>query len=102
MTTATPTRSTPDPAPLVGEMVHYRHGEHCWAAAIVDSQADERAQLFLVPLPPNFPMPSAPGTYVEHDGGRTEDTWHRLDECATASRPRRRRGRRRSNAAEDS
>jgi len=99
MATATPQPST-DAALLVGEMVHYRQREHCWAAAIVDSGPEESVQLFLLPLPPSFPMPAAPGTYVAHDGGRTEETWHRLTECPAAQRPKRRRGRRASNGDE--
>lgn len=95
MTTAAPQAST-DAALLVGEMVHYRRREHCWAAAIVDSGPKGSAQLYLLPLPPSFPMPAAPGTYVEHDGGRAEETWHRLDECAAVSRPKRRRRRRKT------
>lgn len=74
---------------LVGEMVHYRQDDHCWAAAIVDSGPNESVQLYLMPLPPSFPMPSAPGTYVAHDGQRREDTWHRLEECGAATRPER-------------
>jgi hypothetical protein len=99
MATATPTpttRSPTDAGLLVGEMVHYRQREHCWAAAIVDSGPGESAQLYLLPLPPSFPMPAAPGTFVEHDGARSEETWHRLDECAAASRPRRRHNRRKT------
>ncbi|HSK93695.1 MAG TPA: hypothetical protein VLA76_06520 [Candidatus Angelobacter sp.] len=77
-------------------MVHYRRGEHCWAAAIVDSGPDDSAQLYLLPLPPSFPMPAAPGTFVEHDATRAEETWHRLDECG-ARPPKRRRARRRAS-----
>lgn len=94
MTTAPTTHSTADAGLLVGEMVHYRHRDHCWAAAIVDSGPGESAQLYVLPLPPSFPMPAAPGTYVEHDRGWTEETWHRLDECDAVSRPKRRRSRR--------
>ena len=94
MATATP-HATADAALLVGEMVHYRQREHCWAAAIVDSGPGESVQLYLLPLPPSFPMPAAPGTFVDHDGRRTEETWHRLEECASVERPKRRRSRRR-------
>ncbi|HVM24607.1 MAG TPA: hypothetical protein VM253_04350 [Candidatus Limnocylindrales bacterium] len=104
MATAPPTTTRPEPtadaALLVGEMVHYRHRDHCWAAAIVDSGPEQSAQLYLLPLPPSFPMPAAPGTFVNHDDGRGEDTWHRLDECAAATRPRRRRTRRKTNGAD--
>jgi len=101
-TTPPPTTSHPtvDAGLLVGEMVHYRQRDHCWAAAIVDSGPDETAQLYLFPLPPSFPMPAAPGTFVGHDGSRTDETWHRLDECVAAHRPKRRRGRRRSKGPE--
>lgn len=95
MATASP-RPSADPALLVGEMVHYRQRDHCWAAAIVDSGPRETAQLYLLPLPPSFPMPSAPGTFVAHDDGRGEDTWHRLTECGSIGSPKRRRGRRRA------
>jgi len=93
MATASPQTSA-GPALLVGEMVHYRQGEHCWAAAIVDSGPGDDAQLYLLPLPPSFPMPAAPGTYVAHDLARADETWHRLDECISVP-PRRRRSRRR-------
>lgn len=78
-------------------MVHYRLREHCWAAAIVDSGPEDQAQLYLLPLPPSFPMPAAPGTFVDHDAGRGEETWHRLDECA-APAPKRRRSRGKAKA----
>lgn len=99
MATASPHPSA-DAALLVGEMVHYRQRDHCWAAAIVDSGPGEAVQVYLLPLPPSFPMPSAPGTFVAHDGGRGEDTWHRLTECATTTAPKRRRRRRRTSDAE--
>ncbi|MBW3612693.1 MAG: hypothetical protein KY392_02395 [Chloroflexi bacterium] len=99
------TATTPQPAAgsalLVGEMVHYRQREHCWAAAIVDSGPRESAQLYLLPLPPSFPMPSAPGTFVEHDGGRSEETWHRLEECGARRETKRRRSRRRTSTSDD-
>ncbi len=95
MATATTPSPTADGALLVGQMVHYRRRDHCWAAAIVDSGPGESAQLYLLPLPPSFPMPAAPGTYVEHDGGRAEETWHRLGECAGGNGSKRRRPRRR-------
>ena len=95
MATASP-HTTADAGLLVGEMVHYRQDDHCWAAAVVDSGPAESAQLYLLPLPPSFPMPSAPGTFVSHDRGRSEDSWHRLDECAAAAAPKRRRSRRRA------
>jgi hypothetical protein len=98
-TATTPTR-TGDAPMLVGEMVHYRHREHCWAAAIVDSGPEESAQLYLLPLPPSFPMPAAPGTFVEHARDRAEDTWHRLEECRP-SPPKRRRTRRRTSTDDD-
>jgi hypothetical protein len=93
MTTATATHPKKglDPTMLVGEMVHYRRGEHCWAAAIVDSAPKDSVQLYLLPLPPSFPMPSSPGTFIDHDASRREETWHRLEECRVgAARPRRR------------
>lgn len=96
MATATSPHASADGALLVGEMVHYRTRDHCWAAAIVDSGPNASAQLYLLPLPPSFPMPAAPGTYVGHDSGRREETWHRLDECTTVDRPRRRRSRRKA------
>jgi hypothetical protein len=95
MATASP-RPPADPVLLVGEMVHYRQRDHCWAAAIVDSGPSETVQLYLLPLPPSFPMPSAPGTFVAHDGSRGEGSWHRLTECLPTGTPQRRRGRRRS------
>jgi hypothetical protein len=79
---------------LVGEMVHYRQGDHCWAAGIVDSAPEDSVQLYLLPLPPSFPMPSSPGTFVEHDASRGEETWHRLEECSAGASRRRRRTRR--------
>jgi hypothetical protein len=79
---------------LVGQTVHYRDGEHCWAAAIVESGPGENAQLYLFPLPPSFPMPPAPGTFVPHDGGKADETWHRLIECADRLRQPARRARR--------
>ena len=96
MATASPHYSA-DPALLVGEMVHYRQRDHCWAAAIVDSGPDDAVQLYLLPLPPSFPMPSAPGTFVAHDDRRGEDTWHRLTECAATTTPPKRRRRRRTS-----
>jgi hypothetical protein len=99
MATASPHASAAA-ALLVGEMVHYRQRDHCWAAAIVDSGPSETVQLYLLPLPPSFPMPSAPGTFVTHDATRGEDTWHRLSECVGPTgveAPKRRRGRRRMN-----
>lgn len=96
MATAAPPLTADAAALLVGEMVHYRQGEHCWAAAIVDSGPGESAQLYLLPLPPSFPMPSAPGTFVSHDEARAEDTWHRLGECGAMAAPKRRRTRRRT------
>ena len=101
MATATTPQPTTGASLLVGEMVHYRQREHCWAAAIVDSGPGESAQLYLLPLPPSFPMPAAPGTFVEHDGNRAEETWHRLDECVTRREPKRRRSRRRASTADD-
>lgn len=98
MATATTPHTATDGALLVGEMVHYRMRDHCWAAAIVDSAPDESAQLYLLPLPPSFPMPAAPGTFVDHDEGRREESWHRLDECGAGERPRRRRSRRKAKA----
>ena len=96
MTTATVPhpKSAADGPLLVGEMVHYREREHCWAAAIVDSAPGDSAQLYLLPLPPSFPMPSSPGTFVAHDASRREETWHRLGECGVAAAPRRRSTRR--------
>lgn len=90
MATATAPGPTTDAALLVGEMVHYRQGDHCWAAAIVDSGPNESAQLYLLPLPPSFPMPAAPGTFIDHDRRRSEETWHRLDECAPPPKRKRR------------
>lgn len=101
MATATTPQPTAGAALLVGEMVHYRQREHCWAAAIVDSGPGESAQLYLLPLPPSFPMPAAPGTFVEHDGRRAEETWHRLEECVAAREPKRRRSRRRAAKPDD-
>ena len=95
MATAAP-HATADAALLVGEMVHYRQRDHCWAAAIVDSGTGDDAQLYLLPLPPSFPMPSAPGTFVAHDGARAEDTWHRLGECGVSAPAKGRRTRRRT------
>jgi hypothetical protein len=100
MATATAPHPAAGGALLVGEMVHYRQREHCWAAAIVDSGPGDSAQLYLLPLPPSFPMPAAPGTFVEHDGSRGEETWHRLEECLTAERPKRRRSQRRTKVAD--
>ena len=97
MATATTPHTNADAPLLVGEMVHYRQRDHCWAAAIVDSGPNESVQIYLLPLPPSFPMPAAPGTFVDHDGGRGEETWHRLDECATAGSRKGRRARRRPN-----
>ena len=97
MATAATPRPSAGASLLVGEMVHYRQREHCWAAAIVDSGPGESVQLYLLPLPPSYPMPAAPGTFVEHDVSRADETWHRLEECASAERRRRRGGRRRSN-----
>lgn len=97
------TATTPIPTPadadlLVGEMVHYRVEQQCWAAAIVGSGPEESAQLFLLPLPPSFPMPSAPGTFVRHGAERDDETWHRLTECGVAKPARtKRRARRRSS-----
>jgi hypothetical protein len=100
MATATTPHTSADGALLVGEMVHYRQREHCWAAAIVDSGPGESAQLYLLPLPPTYPMPAAPGIFVEHDRARSEETWHRLDECGASERPKRRRSRRKTNGAD--
>ncbi|HET8777330.1 MAG TPA: hypothetical protein VFN76_06680 [Candidatus Limnocylindria bacterium] len=99
------TARVPEPvAPhlLVGQTVHYRDGRRCWAAAIVGSGPNETAQLYLFPLPPNVPMPQAPGTYVPHDGGTQEASWHRMVECLDAPapwRPRAKRRRRSSGSA---
>jgi hypothetical protein len=81
MATARVPTTSPPAHLLVGQTVHYREGDHCWAAAIVESGPDEQAQLFLFPLPPSFPMPATPGTFVRHDAGRRDATWHRLGEC---------------------
>jgi hypothetical protein len=59
----------------------------------VDSAPEDSVQLYLLPLPPSFPMPSSPGTFVDHDAARGEETWHRMEECVAAP-PRRRRTRR--------
>lgn len=99
MTTVQP---QPPHVPLVvGQTVHYRDRSRCWAAAIVERGPDDTAQLFVFPLPPSFPMPANPGTFVDHDGGTTDETWHRLDECGeivsarpVSPTPRRRRRRR--------
>ncbi len=93
----TPSAVPPDSAALlVGETVHYRDHDRCWAAAIVDAAPDDTAQLYLFPLPPSVPMAANPGTFVGHDGGTTNETWHRLDECgAVTGRPAGRRRRRR-------
>jgi hypothetical protein len=101
MATAPTPQPTADASLLVGEMVHYRQRDHCWAAAIVDSGPNESAQLYLLPLPPSFPMPAAPGTFVDHDGGGAEETWHRLEECDAAGKRRRRRSRRRSSGRDE-
>ena len=92
------TAHAPAPAPshlLIGETVHYRAGDRCWAAAIVESGPDESAQLFVFPLPPSFPMPASPGTFVDHGRDPNDETWHRLDECPDAESQPRRRSRRR-------
>jgi hypothetical protein len=69
---------------LIGETVHYRAAGRCWAAAIVEPGADDSAQLYLFPLPPAYAMPQAPGTFVMHDGGTAEASWHRFAECVDA------------------
>ena len=87
----------PTPHLLVGQTVHYRERERCWAAAIVESGPGDAVQLYLFPLPPSHPMPQAPGIFVRHDAAQTNETWHRLGEClegqpaAPAARRRRRR-----------
>jgi hypothetical protein len=96
MTTASTTPTTDGAGLLVGETVHYRDHDRCWAAAVVDAAPDDAAQLYVFPLPPTVPMTANPGTFVGHDGGTTNETWHRLDECGTATdRPSRRTRRRR-------
>lgn len=104
------TARIPSPPPahlLVGQTVHYRDRHHCWAAAVVESGPKESAQLYLFPLPPNFPMPQAPGTFVPHDRDRQDESWHRLIECSDdepeadaeiAAKSARRRGRSRRRA----
>ena len=92
-----------DPSLVIGETVHLRDAGRCWAAAIVDRGPQETAQLYVFPLPPSMPMVSNPGTFLEHDGGTADDTWHRIAECgesraASADRPRPRRTGRRSRA----
>jgi hypothetical protein len=90
---------------LIGETVHYRASGRCWAAAIVEAGSNESAQLYLFPLPPAYAMPQAPGTFVTHDGGTKEASWHRFAECVDA--PRRsargssRRSKRRSSSDRD-
>lgn len=82
---------------LVGQTVHYRARDRCWAAAIVESGSGDEVQLYLFPLPPSHPMPQAPGTFVRHDARKSRETWHRLAECADGPEslaPRRRRRRR--------
>jgi hypothetical protein len=80
-------------AAVLGETVHFRASDRCWAAAVVESGPSDTVQLYLFPLPPSFPMPSSPGTFVAHDGGTGNERWHRLDECgsAPARAPRRTR-----------
>jgi hypothetical protein len=104
MTTAIPPAASV-PTPGIGETVHLRDAGRCWAAAIVDRGPAETAQLYVFPLPPSMPMPSNPGTFLEHDGGTTDDTWHRLAECGESpatppevERPRRSRRRSRAGA----
>ncbi|HET7646357.1 MAG TPA: hypothetical protein VFM03_07705 [Candidatus Limnocylindria bacterium] len=101
MTTASTTSATDSAGLLVGETVHYRDHDRCWAAAVVDAAPGDTAQLYVFPLPPTVPMAANPGTFVGHDGGTTNETWHRLDECGTTtgrpsrrSRARRRKGER--------
>ncbi len=96
MTTTTHPAVHPSPSLVVGETVHYRFGGRCWAAAIVERGPQEAVQLFLFPLPPSFPMPQGPGTFIHHDGGPRDETWHRLDECVDGTPPRKGRARRRS------
>ncbi len=94
MTTITHQTVEASPSLVVGETVHYRFGSRCWAAAIVERGPHEAAQLYLFPLPPSFPMPPGPGTFVEHDGGTRDESWHRLDECLDGAPPRKARTRR--------
>lgn len=96
MTTTTHQALEASPSLVVGQTVHYRFGSRCWAAAIVERGPSEAAQLYLFPLPPSFPMPQAPGTFVDHDGGTLDDSWHRLDECLDGAPPRKARAPRRS------
>lgn len=80
-------RSTkpPDPHPLlIGETVHFRAVDRCWAAAIVEAGPHETAQLFVFPLPPAYAMPSVPGTFLPHHADGQDTSWHRLDECDRA------------------
>ena len=93
----------PAPQLLVGQTVHFRDRQRCWAAAIVESGLGDAVQLYLFPLPPSHPMPQAPGTFVRHDAGQTNETWHRLGECLQAQpathAPRRRRRRKADGVA---
>lgn len=95
-TTTTHSAVQTSPSLVVGETVHYRFGSRCWAAAIVERGPHEAAQLYLFPLPPSFPMPQGPGTFVDHAGGTLDESWHRLDECADGAPPRRAKATRRS------
>jgi len=87
------------PHVLVGQTVHYRDRDRCWAAAIVESAPGEAVQLYLFPLPPSHPMPQAPGTFLHHDALQADETWHRLGECLNGGAPPPRRRRRKSNGS---
>ena len=45
MTTASTTPTTDGAGLLVGETVHYRDHDRCWAAAVVDAAPADAAQL---------------------------------------------------------
>lgn len=95
----TPASAATARATVLGETVHYRSANRCWAAAVVESGPADSAQLYLFPLPPTYPMPQAPGTFVQRNGGTEEETWHRLADCLNTEAPKRRRTRRSTGAA---